>query len=99
MDRWLHPGFETDLVDAAAYYQAQRPQLGTDFLDEAEMAIEEVMSAPERWPAHSGDIRKFRLRRFPYSIRYRISRSGDTVQFLSVIHGSRHPDTARDRQS
>ena len=97
MNRWFHPEFETDLIDAARHYQAERPVLGAGFLDAAEQAVEEVMRAPERWPARVGGIRRFLLPRFPYSIRYRISPSGDTVQFLSILHGARHPDTGRER--
>ena len=97
MNRWFHPEFETDLVDAARYYQTQRPALGAEFLDEAEKAVETVMHAPERWPARVGGIRWFLVERFPYVIRYRISTSGDTVQFLSILHGARHPDTGRKR--
>lgn len=97
MTRWFHPDFETDLIDAARYYQGQRPALGAEFLDEAEQAVEEVMRAPERWSMRVGDVRRFLLPRFPYVIRYRISTHGDTVQFLSILHGARHPSTGQTR--
>ena len=97
MNRWFHPEFETDLIDAARYHQGQVPVLGVAFLDEAESAVEEVMRAPERWPLRIGGIRRFLLHRFPYVIRYRISPAGDTIQFLSILHGARHPDTGYER--
>ncbi|MBI3884135.1 MAG: type II toxin-antitoxin system RelE/ParE family toxin [Opitutae bacterium] len=97
MHRWFHPGFETDLIEAARYYQKQRPALGAEFLDEAEKAVETVMLAPERWPARHGGVRRFLVERFPYVIRYRISSRGDTVQFLSILHGARHPESGRER--
>ena len=97
MNRWFHPEFENDLIDAARHYQTQRPALGAAFLDEAERAVEMVMSAPERWPIRIGGIRRFLVARFPYIIRYRISTNGDAVQFLSILHGARHPDTGRER--
>lgn len=97
MTRWFHPEFETDLIDAARYYQGQRPALGAEFLDEAEQSVEDVMCAPELWPMRVGGVRRFLLPRFPYVIRYRISTNGDTVQFLSILHGARHPDTGRRR--
>lgn len=99
MNRWFHPEFETDLIDAARYYQIQSPALGAEFLDEAEKAIEVVMSAPTRWPARVGSIRRFQVKRFPYLIRYRISNAGDTVQFLSLLHGSRHPEVGQSRRT
>lgn len=97
MNRWYHPEFETDLIDAARYYQGQVPALGAEFLDEAERAVEEVMRAPELWPLRVGGIRRFLLNRFPYVIRYRISSGGDTVQFLSILHAARHPDIGHGR--
>jgi plasmid stabilization system protein ParE len=97
MNRWYHPEFETDLIDAARYYQGQVPALGAEFLGEAEQAVEEVVHAPERWPLRIGGIRRFLLHRFPYVIRYRISTAGDTVQFLSILHGARHPDAGHER--
>lgn len=97
MKRWFHPEFETDLIAAARHYQAERAALGAEFLDEAEQAVEDVMRAPERWPVHVGGIRRFLVGRFPYIIRYRISSTGDTVQFLSILHSARHPDTGSKR--
>jgi toxin ParE1/3/4 len=97
MNRWFHPEFETDLIAAARHYQAERPALGAEFLDAAEQAVEEVMRAPKRWPVRVGGIRRFLLQRFPYIIRYRISPPRDTVQFLSILHGARHPDTGSKR--
>lgn len=95
MNRWFHPEFETDLIAAARFYETQRPHLGAEFLNEAESAIEVVLSTPLRWPARIGGVRRFMLPRFPYLIRYRVT--ADTVQFLSILHGARHPDTASNR--
>ncbi len=97
MNRWFHPEFETDLIDTARYYQTQRPALGAEFLDEADKAVEVVMSAPERCPSRVGGSRCLQLVRFPYLIRYRISKAGDMVLFLSILHGARHPDTGQER--
>lgn len=97
MNRWFHPEFESDLIASARHYQAERPTLGAEFLDEAEQAVEEIMRAPERWPVRLGSIRRFLLQRFPYIVRYRISPAGDTVQFLSILHAARHLDTGRER--
>lgn len=61
MNRWFHPEFEHDLIAAARYYETQRPRLGGEFLDEAESAVETIMSAPLRWPARIGGVRRFIL--------------------------------------
>ncbi|WP_415910552.1 type II toxin-antitoxin system RelE/ParE family toxin [Oleiharenicola sp. Vm1] len=95
MNRWFHPEFETDLIAAARFYETQRPHLGAEFIAEAEAAVETIMSAPLCWPARIGGVRRFLLPRFPYLIRYRVT--PDTVQFLSILHGARNPETASDR--
>ena len=97
MTRWFHPLFENDLTAAALYYEQQRNGLGAEFLDASEQAVEIVAAAPRRWPARSGGIRRFLIERFPYVIRYRLSPSGDVIEFLSVIHGARHPDIGQER--
>lgn len=91
MNRWFHPEFQTDLISAARYYEEQQPGLGGDFITTAKATVETIMAAPQRWPERSGGIRRLRLDRFPFLIRYRIT--ADTVQFLSILHGARHPGT------
>ena len=97
MKRWFHPAFEVELIEAARYLEQQRSDFGGQFLDEAEAAVETIMEAPARWRPWHRDIRRFLLSRFHYTIRYRIRRDENLVEFLSVIHTSRHPDTELDR--
>ena len=97
MKRWFHPAFEVELIEAARYLEQQRNDFGRQFLDEVETAIERIMQAPATWRPWRGDIRRFVLPRFRYTIRYRLRRGEDLVEFLSVIHASRHPDAGLDR--
>lgn len=95
MNRWFHPEFQTDLISAARHYERQRPGLGGEFIDAAEAAVESIMVAPLRWPERNGGVRRLQLDRFPHLLRYRVT--ADTVQFLSILHGARHPDTGSAR--
>ncbi|MCF3651605.1 type II toxin-antitoxin system RelE/ParE family toxin [Synoicihabitans lomoniglobus] len=95
MNRRFHPEFETDLISAARYYEAQRSNLGHEFLTTAETTVELIMAAPLRWPQRQAGIRRLQLERFPFVIRYRIV--ADTVQFLSILHAARHPDAGNKR--
>lgn len=95
MNRWFHPEFEADLIAAARFYETQRPHLGAEFIAEAEAAEETIMSAPLHWPARIGGVRRHLRTRDPYLIRYRVA--ADTVQFLSILHGARDPDTSSTR--
>lgn len=95
MNRWYHPEFENDLISAARYYEAQRADLGREFLDQAEATVEIIMAAPMRWPERQAGIRRLQLERFPFLIRYRVT--ADTVQFLSILHAARHPEAGAGR--
>ena len=97
MKRWYHPAFETDLIEAARYLGQKRHDYGQVFLDEAEAAVELIMQNPTIWRPWHHDIRRYILRRFHYTIRYRIRADEDLVEFLSIIHTSRRPDTGLER--
>ena len=97
MNRRFHPEFENDLISAARFYEKQRSGLGAEFLDETEKAVATVMQAPQRWPIRVAGVRRYLLPRFPYILRYRIDPAVETVDFLSIIHTARHPDTATER--
>lgn len=97
MKRWFHPAFEIELIEAARYLEQRRSDFGRQFLDEVEAAVERIMEAPATLRPWHGDIRRFVLSRFRYTIRYRIRRDEDLVEFLSVIHTARHPDAGLDR--
>ena len=95
MNRWYHPAFQTDLVNAARYIEEQRSGFGAKFLDAAEAAVETIMQSPRVWRIRRDGIRRFLIERFDYTIRYRVR--NDEVEFLSILHAARHPDTGMDR--
>lgn len=97
MKRWFHSVFEIELIAAARYLEQQRSDFGRLFLDDVEAAIERIMQAPETWRPWRGEIRRFLLLRFRYTIRYRIRRDEDLVEFLSLTHTARHPDVGSNR--
>jgi hypothetical protein len=69
LNRWFHPAFEVEPIAAARYLEQQRSDFGRQFLDEAEAGVETIMQAPEMWRPWRGDIRRFVLPRFRYTIR------------------------------
>ena len=56
-----------------------------------------ILETSDRWRILEKDIRRFLMRRFPYSILHRIG--GEVVRILVVKHHSRHPDYWRKRLS
>ena len=63
---------ETKLANAAKYYEEQVVGLGSDFLDEALVALKKIRDFPEAWAPVSKSQRRCRLNRFPYGLIYEI---------------------------
>lgn len=61
---------------------------------EVDHAIDRILEGPERYPAVD-DTRRYLLRRFPYSVIYRIGDQG--IEIVAVAHGRRRPDYWRHR--
>ena len=69
-DAFAPPEAELELIDAARYYAQQgTPELGAEFIDEFERAIDLSSAQPHLGAAWRGR-RRFPLARFPYSIIY-----------------------------
>jgi hypothetical protein len=62
-----HPDAETELIEAARYYESRVETLGDKFLDAADRAIAIILDAPERWMVQEEDIRRYVMPRFPYA--------------------------------
>jgi toxin ParE1/3/4 len=90
-----HPEAEAELVEAAHFYEHRVPGLGEEFVKYYELAIAKVLENPDRWRICEGDIRRFIMNRFPYSILYRLE--NESVRVLAVKHHSRHPDYWKKR--
>ena len=90
-----HPDAESELIEAARYYESCIPTLGVQFLNEADQAASSILESPERWRIIEQDIRSYLMPRFPYAIYYRVL--PDHIRILAFKHHSRHPDYWRDR--
>lgn len=90
-----HPQAESEIVEAARFYEGRVAGLGHRFLDELAAAIQEIERAPRRWSIYQGDVRRYLLSTFPYGIYYRLE--GQTLEILIVKDQRRHPDYGRDR--
>lgn len=75
---------------AAAYYEAQRPGLGDDFVAEVEQAVQRIAQIPQAFPLHDpSGIRKCVLPRFPYTIFF--LELDDRIWIAAVAHQRRRP--------
>jgi toxin ParE1/3/4 len=74
---------------AALRYDRQRAGLGAQFITEIDAALCLAATHPERFPIKHAGIRRAPVRRFPYSVFYRVER--DRIVVLAVFHGRRNP--------
>lgn len=90
--RLLEPA-AVELADAVAFYEGYTSRLGTAFLEEFDRAMELITSMPEAWSQVDHEVRRFLLRRFPYSIFYSVE--DELVIVLTVFHQHRNPNSWR----
>ncbi len=83
----FHPEAQLDFDEAVAFYNEQQPDLGNDFANEVERALDVIDEHPEAYPVEHGHTRKFVLPRFPFSVMYSIEEFG--VLVTAVAHQSR----------
>jgi hypothetical protein len=81
--------------EAADFYDLERPGLGTEFLDEVEQTMLQVLKYPKSSPVVLGQVRKRTVTRFPYSVVYSARDGG--IYVSAVAHNSRRPFYWRDR--
>ena len=85
-----------EFVEAAAWYEARRPGLGAEFIAEIERCVSGAAQQPELYAVVHRGLRRVVVRRFPYSVYFRLE-AGRAVVF-AVFHGSRDPRTWQRRR-
>jgi plasmid stabilization system protein ParE len=86
---------ESDIHDAAVWYESQRLRLGHDFLDAVEASFTRISENPLQFPILYRGTRRALLARFPFGVFFRVE--GQTIVVLAVMHASRNPVRWRDR--
>jgi hypothetical protein len=85
---------DLEIIEAANWYDDQRPNLGSDFIDEVEAALVRIRRDPLLYGRleHFGgrdDVRRCTLSRFPYLVIYRYR--PDETLVIAVSHARRKP--------
>jgi len=94
------PAAELEIAEAAAWYEDQRPGLGSEFLDELRRALGRVEKAPDTFSKLVCDpgpdqVQRCLLKRFPYMSVF-LCRP-DEVLVVAVCHVRRRPFYWLDR--
>ena len=92
--RFLLPA-EIEMFEAAAYYEMQAKGLGGNFLDIIEEAVASIIENPNTWPDIESGIKRRLVRRFPYSVLYKVH--SDEVIVVAIMHQKQKPNYWIDR--
>lgn len=85
-----------EFIEAVAWYEAQRPGLGGEFIAQIERCVLLAAAQPRRYAVVHNGIRRVVANRFPYSIYFRAQVKRIVV--LAVFHSSRDPTIWQRRE-
>ena len=91
----LHPEAENEMIEAAAYYEAQQADLGKRFLATIQDATNNILINPRLYPVVDLDVRRCLTKVFPFGVLFRIE--PDAIVIVAVMHLARHPDYWKHR--
>lgn len=91
----LTPGAKADIRQAVAYYNAQRPNLGFDFLDEFEVLASNIREAPLLSTLVDDPVRRTLMARFPFGVFYLAGTPQEADVILAVVDLRQDPDVIR----
>lgn len=86
----FHPDAESELADAVAFYDAKSLRLGSEFDGAIAAAFEYVRKNPEAGSPVRGMLRRWLVKRFPYSILYR--EDAHRLYIVALAHHRQKPD-------
>jgi mRNA-degrading endonuclease RelE of RelBE toxin-antitoxin system len=85
----FHDLAKAEVSKSMLYYESEQSNLGDEFLDEIEKAIDLIKLYPLAWPSVGLQVRAIQTKRFEYRIFYRIYE--DVVYIVAVSHCAQKP--------
>ena len=86
-----------ELDDALIYYGDVHPDFAEALFHEVARAKKLILQFPLAWKDLGGGLRGFVVRRYPFTIVYRVA--GETIWILAYAHHKRRVSYWRDRAS
>ena len=82
-----HPEAEAEIQSAAAWYASRSPAAAIGLANELDRVMEMLEQFPELQPLYDDRHRFAVLRRYPYSVVYRVE--GDRIRVVAFAHSRR----------
>jgi toxin ParE1/3/4 len=95
----FRPEVETDVAEAAYWYESRQPGLGAAFVDEVICVWQELTTNPLLGSRRQG-VKNIRWRypeRFPYRVIYEVREDERLVIVAAVLHAARHDRRWQER--
>ena len=85
----FRPQARAEVLEAQAWYESRAAGLGLEFARALDAAVAAAVRNPEAFAAVAGSCRRAMLRRFPFSMVYRVR--GEEFLAVAVFHHRRNP--------
>lgn len=85
----FQPAARLELIEAQDFYERAAQGLGARFRAQVDEQARRIEAHPLQFPKVYEDVRRVRLRRFPYALFYLIE--PDAIYVLACFHASRDP--------
>ena len=89
------PAAQAEVSEAQDWYEREAAGLGGRFRAEVDRVVQRLAVNPLQLPAMLADVRRARLRKFPYGLFFRVVE--DDVFIIACFHSSRDPRVWRQR--
>jgi toxin ParE1/3/4 len=82
-----------DVQAITRFYLRERLDLAVSFIEQLSRSVSLLVENPELGRPLQQGYRRVTLKRFPYTVVYRVDRDAGTIRIVSVAHQRRRPGT------
>lgn len=86
---------EQDFDNSYQYYEEKSEQTADNFYRSIDESLEKISQNPHGYQEVHEDVRRFVVKRFPFSIYYRIK--DIVVRVIAIFHTRRNPEIWQER--
>ena len=91
----FRPEARAELLEAQAWYESRATGLGLEFARVVDAAVAAATRNPTAFAQIAGACRRVLLRRFPFSLVFRVR--GDELLVIAIFHHRRNPEKLTQR--
>ena len=89
------PAARREIIEAFDWYEALAPGLGGVFQSQVDRQVVRILDNPLQFPALVADVRRARLKQFPYALFFKTSDAD--IFIIACFHASRDPQVWQGR--